>query len=157
LFYLSFINIFKGAYEISEKYNIIIYNRNMPVYAILLQGEEVEDGVKLLPKYFNTYNDALAEVKRKFPDWDDRYEDDGSLKKYQTSNKVEVGEGHKADGTFGGDINLTELYIERGNHISIRRLVKKKHARASAAAAGGGYSRRRHSKRNTKNSRKHRI
>ena len=129
----------------------------MPVYAILLQGEEVEDGVKLLPKYFNTYNDALAEVKRKFPDWDDRCEDDGSLKNYQTSNKVEVGEGHKADGTFGGDLNLTELYIERGNHISIRRLVKKKHARASAAAAGGGYSRRRHSKRNTKNSRKHRI
>ena len=132
----------------------------MPVYAILLQGEEVEDGVELLPKYFNTYNGALAEVKRKFPDWDDRYEDDGSLKNYQTSNKVEVGEGHKADGTFGGDLNLTELYIERGNHISIRRLVKKhvkKHARASAAAAGGGYSRRRHSKRNTKNSRKHRI
>ena len=125
----------------------------MPVYAILIQSDE--EGVKLLPKYFNTYNAALAEVKRKFPDWDDRYED-GILKDYQPSNKVEVGEGHKADGTFGGDLKLTELYIEQGNHISIRRLVKK-HARATPPAAGGGYSRRRHSKRNTKNSRKHRI
>lgn len=128
----------------------------MPVYTILIQSE---DGVELLPNYFNTYLNALAEVKRKFSEiWDDRFEEDGTVNIY-SNNKIEVGEGHKANGKFEGDPNLTELYIERGNHISIRRLVKKptRASRASAAAAGGGYSRRRHSKRNTKNSRKHRV
>ena len=95
-------------------------------------------------------------MKRKFSEiWDDRFEEDGTVNIY-SNNKVEVGEGHKANGTFGGDLNLTELYIERGIHISIRRLVKKP-TRASAAAAGGGYSRRRQRKINTKNSRKHGI
>jgi hypothetical protein len=125
----------------------------MPVYSILIQSE---DGVKLLPNYFSTYQDALDKVKKLYRDvWDDRFEEDGTVNIY-SNNKVEVGEMHKADGTFGGDRNLTELYIERGIFISIRKLVKKP-TRASAAAAGGGYSRKRHSKRNTKNSRKHRI
>ena len=133
----------------------------MPVYAILIEGDE--DGVELLPNYFNTYLKALDEVKRKYKEtWDDRFEEDGTLNEYP-NNKIEVGEGHKANGTFGGDPNLTELYIEKGISISIRRLVKKptrasRASRASAAAAaGGGYSRKRHSKRNTKNSRKHRV
>jgi hypothetical protein len=121
----------------------------MPVYAILILSDE--EGVELLPNYFNTYNDALAEVKRKYPEWDDRFEADGTVNEYAI-NKVEVIEGHKANGTFGGDLNLTELYIERGIHISIRRLVKK--PKRSIAAAAGGYSRRRHRKRNTNNSRK---
>ena len=127
----------------------------MPVYTILIQSE---DGVELLPNYFNTYLKALAEVKRKFSEiWDDRFEEDGTVNIY-SNNKVEVGEGHKANGRVEGDLNLTELYIERGIHISIHRL-KKKPTRASraAAAAGGGYSRKRQGKRNTKNSRKHRT
>jgi hypothetical protein len=122
----------------------------MKVYAIVIESEE---GVELLPNYFGTYKKALDEVKIKYPDWDDRYEDDGSLKTYKTENKVEVGEGYKMkDRAIGGDPNLTELYIERGIRISIRRLVKK--PRQTAAAAGGGYTRRRQSKRNTKNTRK---
>lgn len=125
----------------------------MPVYAILIQSEE---GVELLPNYFNTYQNALDKVKKMYRDvWDDRFEEDGTVNEYAI-NKIEVGEGHKANGTFGGDLNLTELYIEKGIYISIRRLVKKT-TRTSAAAAGGGYSRKRHSKRNTKNSRKHRV
>jgi hypothetical protein len=137
-----------------EKYNIsIIYNRNMPVYAILIQSE---DGVELLPNYFSTYQNALDKVKKLYRDvWDDRFEEDGTVNIY-SNNKVEVGEGHKANGRIEEDFNLTELYIERGIHISIRRLVKKP-TRASAAAAGGGYSRRRQRKINTKNSRKHGI
>ena len=124
----------------------------MPVYAILIQSE---DGVELLPNYFSTYKEALNKVKRKYSEeWDDRFEEDGTVNIY-SNNKVEVEEGHKMDGTLG-DPNLTQLYIERGIHIYIHRLVKKT-TRASAAAAGGGYSRRRHSKRNTKNSRKHRV
>ena len=130
----------------------------MPVYAILIQGDE--EGVVLLPNYFKTYQNALDKVKNLYRDvWDDRFEEDGTVNIY-SNNKVEVGEGHKANGTFGGDPNLTELYIERGISISIRRLVKKptRASRASrASAAGGGYSRKRHSKRNTKNSRKHRV
>lgn len=125
----------------------------MPVYTILIQSE---DGVELLPNYFNTYQNALDKVKKIYRDvWDDRFEEDGTLNEYP-NNKIEVGEGHKANGTFGGDPKLTELYIERGINISIRRLVKNP-TRKFAAAAGGGYSRRRHSKRNTKNSRKHRV
>jgi hypothetical protein len=121
----------------------------MKVYAILIESEE---GVELLPNYFGTYKKALDEVKIQYPDWDDRYEDDGSLKTYKTENKVEVGEGHKMkDRAIGGDPNLTELYIERGIKISIRRLVKKPR---QTTAAGGGYTRRRQSKRNTKNTRK---
>ena len=119
----------------------------MKIYTILIQSE---DGVELLPNYFGTYKKAVDEVKRKYQDvWDDRYEDDGERKKYQTSNKVEVDEGHKMNGKIG-DPNLTELYIERGVNISIRRLVKK----PRPTAARGGYTRRRQSKRNTKNTRK---
>jgi hypothetical protein len=98
-------------------------------------------------------------VKRLYPDWDDRYEDDGSDNEY-AMNKVEVEEGHKlANGRREGDPNLTELYIERGINISIRRLVKKPRQAAAddaadAAAAGGGYTRRRQSKRNNKITRK---
>jgi hypothetical protein len=122
---------------------------NMKVYAIVIESEE---GVELLPNYFGTYKKALDEVKIKYPDWDDRYEDDGSLKTYKTENKVEVGEGYKMkDRAIGGDPNLTELYIERGIKISIRRLVKKPR---QTAGGGGGYTRRRQSKRNTKNTRK---
>lgn len=127
----------------------------MPVYTILIQSE---DGVELLPNYFNTYLNALAEVKRKFSEiWDDRFEEDGTVNE-DAINKVEVREGHKANGRFEGDPNLTELYIERGIRISIRRLVKNPtRTSRAAAAAGGGYSRRRQGKRNTKNSRKHRV
>ena len=125
----------------------------MPVYAILIQSE---DGVELLPNYFSTYQNALDKVKKLYRDvWDDRFEEDGTVNIY-SNNKVEVGEGHKANGRIEEDLNLTELYIERGIHISIRRLVKKP-TRASTAAAGGGYSRRRQRKINTKNSRKHGI
>jgi hypothetical protein len=125
----------------------------MPVYAILIQSE---DGVELLPNYFSTYQNALDKVKKLYRDvWDDRFEEDGTVNIY-SNNKVEVGEGHKANGRIEEDLNLTELYIERGIHISIRRLVKKP-TRVSAAAAGGGYSRRRQRKINTKNSRKHGI
>lgn len=116
----------------------------MNVYAILIQSEE--EGVILLPNYFNTYNDALAEVKRKYPEWDDRFEPDGSVNIY-ANNKVEVPEGHKMVGTLE-DTNLTELYIERGINISIRRLVAK-----PAFVSSGGYSRRLR-KRNNKNSKK---
>ena len=119
----------------------------MNVYAILIQSEE--EGVILLPNYFNTYVEALDRVKEKYPEWDDRFEPDGSVNIY-ANNKVEVPEGHKMVGTLE-DTNLTELYIERGIHISIRRLVKK--PKRSIAAAAGGYSRRLR-KRNTNNSRK---
>lgn len=130
----------------------------MKVYAILIQSE---DGVELLPNYFGTYKEALDEVKRKYPDWDDRFEDDGITVNEYPINKVEVEEGHKANGRLEGDPNLTELYIERGVNISIRILVKKPPPppRHNATAAGGGYgySRRRQSKRSTKKTRKHRI
>ena len=118
----------------------------MPVYAILAEGE-------LLPNYFSTYKNALNEVKRKYPYWDDRYDEDtGRLKTYPTMNKVEVEEGHKMNGKRG-DPNLTELYIEREISISIHRLVKKDRR----ASVGGGYSRKLRSKINTNNSRKHRV
>lgn len=133
----------------------------MPVYAILIRSE---DGVELLPNYFKTYENALDKVKKMYRDvWDDRLDEDGTVNIY-SNNKVEVGEGHKMPHVNPQDPalhdpNLTELYIERGNHISIHKLVKKptRASRASAAPAAGGYSRRRQSKRNTKNSRKHRI
>ena len=135
----------------------------MKIYAILIQSEwqseEDEGGVKLLPNYFGTYKKSLDEVKRLYPDWDDRYEDDGRDNEY-AMNKVEVEEGHKvATGRREGDPKLTELYIERGINISIRRLVKKPRQAAAdaAAAAGGGYTRRRQSKRNNKITRKYRI
>ena len=125
----------------------------MPVYTILIQGGE--EGVELLPNYFNTYQNALNKVKNLYRDvWDDRFEADGTANIYSI-NKVEVGEGHKANGRFEGDPNLTELYIERGIRISIHRLVKKT-TRASTASRGG-YSKKQQRKRNTKNSRKHRV
>lgn len=124
----------------------------MKVYAILIQSE---DGVELLPKYFSTYNKALDEVKIKYPDWDDRNDHDGSVNKYSI-NKVVVEEGHKmSDMARGGDPNLTELYIERGVNISIRRLVRNPRQTATASRGSrGGYTRRRQTKRNTKNTRK---
>ena len=95
----------------------------MKVYAILAEGT-------LLPNYFNSYKKALDEVKRVYPDWDDRYDEDGEKEEY-TTNEVEVEEGHK-------------MNIEKGIHISIHKLVvKTKHA-------SGGSSRRRHRKINTK-------
>ena len=121
----------------------------MNVYAILIQSVK---GIKLLPNYFDTYKNAVDVVKRKYPDWDDRFDDDNCAKTYSTNNKVEVEEGHKMDGTRG-DPNLTELYIEKEVYISIRRLVKKPRQTAEAPF-GGGYTRRRQIKRNTKNSRK---
>ena len=114
----------------------------MKVYAILAENE-------LLPSYFNTYKKALNEVKKVYPDWDDRYDEDGEKEEY-TTNEVEVEEGHKMNKKLK-DPNITELYIEKGINISIHKLVVKKTANVS-----GGYSRRRHSKSNTK-SRKHRI
>ena len=100
----------------------------MKVYAILAEGE-------LLPNYFNTYKKALDEVKRVYPDWDDRYDEDGDANEYAI-NEVDVKEGNKID-----DVNLTQLYIEKGITIYIRKLVVKP-KRVS--------SRRRHRKSNTK-------
>jgi hypothetical protein len=87
----------------------------MDVYAILVNGE-------LLPNYFNTYEEALDEVKMLYPDWDDRYDEDGKYNQY-TINKVEVEEGHKM--SKDSDTNITELYIEKGIHIYIHKLVLK--------------------------------
>ena len=88
----------------------------MNVYAILVNGE-------LFPNYFNTYKEALDEVKIMYPDWDDRYEEDGKYNKYAI-NKVEVKEGHKINKDLD-DANITELYIEKGIHISIHKLILK--------------------------------
>jgi len=88
----------------------------MNVYAILVNGE-------LFPNYFNTYKEALDEVKIMYPDWDDRYEEDGKYNKYAI-NKVEVKEGHKMNKDLD-DANITELYIEKGIHISIHKLILK--------------------------------
>ena len=113
----------------------------MKVYVILAEGE-------LLPNYFTTYINALAEVKRMYPEWDDRYDEDGEEDEYAI-NEVDVKEGHKIDKKSKDD-NLTELYIEKGINIYIRKLVEK------PKSVSGGYSRRRQRKGNTK-SRKHRI
>jgi hypothetical protein len=86
------------------------------VYAILINCE-------LLPNYFNTYKEALDEVMMLYPDWDDRYEQDGTKNQYSI-NKVEVEEGHKMNKDLD-DANITELYIEKGIHISIHKLVLK--------------------------------
>ena len=85
------------------------------VYAILVNCD-------LLPNYFNTYKEALDEVMMRYPDWDDRYDEDGKYNKY-TINKVEVEEGYKM--SKDSDPNITELYIEKGIHISIHKLVLK--------------------------------
>ena len=112
----------------------------MKIYAILAEGT-------LLPNYFNTYKKALDEVKRLYPDWDDRYDEDGDENEYAI-NEVDVKEGNKLNKNIKDD-NLTELYIEKGINIYIRKLVVK-------PKSAGGYSRRRHRKGNIK-SRKHRI
>jgi len=82
------------------------------VYVILINCE-------LLPNYFNTYEEALDEVMMRYPDWDDRYDKDGTENKYAI-NKVEVKEGQDSE-----DENITQLYIEKGIHISIHKLVLK--------------------------------
>ena len=88
----------------------------MNVYAILVNGE-------LFLNYFNMYKEALDEVKIMYPDWDNRYNEDGKYNKY-TINKVEVKEGHKVNKDLD-DANITEIYIEKGIHISIHKLVLK--------------------------------
>ena len=88
----------------------------MNVYAILVNGE-------LFLNYFNMYKEALDEVKNIIPDWDNRYNEDGKYNKY-TINKVEVKEGHKVNKDLD-DANITEIYIEKGIHISIHKLVLK--------------------------------
>ena len=88
----------------------------MNVYAILVNCE-------LLPNYYNTYKEALDEVKTLHPDWDDRYDEEGNENQYSI-NKVEVKEGHKMNKDLD-DANITELYIEKGIHISIHKLVLK--------------------------------
>jgi hypothetical protein len=60
----------------------------MKVYAILIYSEE---GGELLPHYFTTYKKALNAVKEAYPDWDDRFEEDGTLNEYP-NNKVDVKE-----------------------------------------------------------------
>ena len=87
----------------------------MNVYAILVNCE-------LLPNYFNTYKEALDEVKTLHPDWDDRYDEDGTENKYSI-NKVEVKEGYKMN--KDSDPNITELYIEKEICIYIHKLVLK--------------------------------
>ena len=47
----------------------IFSHNKMNIYAILVVDESE---TKLLPNYFKTYEDALDEVKRIYPDWDDR-------------------------------------------------------------------------------------
>ena len=88
----------------------------MNIYAILVNCE-------LFPNYFNTYKEALDEVKNMYPDWDDSYDEDGKYNQYAI-NKVEVKEGHKMNKDLD-DANITELYIEKGIHISIHKLVLK--------------------------------
>ena len=61
----------------------------MKVYAILTENE-------LFPNYFNTYKKALDEVKKLYPEWDDRYDEDGEEDEYAI-NEVDVKEGHKID------------------------------------------------------------
>jgi hypothetical protein len=85
------------------------------VYAILINHN-------LSPNYFNTYKEALDEVKTLYPDWDDRYDEDGNENQYSI-NKVEVEEGHKM--SKDSDPNITELYIEKGIHIYIHKLILK--------------------------------
>ena len=85
------------------------------IYAIVINCE-------LLPNYLNTYKEALDEVKMMYPDWDDRYDEDGKDNQYSI-NKVQVEEGHKM--SKDSDTNITELYIEKGIHISIHKLVLK--------------------------------
>ena len=88
------------------------------VYAILVNGE-------LLPNYFNTYEEALDEVMMRYPDWDDRYDEEGNENQYSI-NKVEVEERHKMNkDSEDTNPNITELYIEKGIHISIHKLVLK--------------------------------
>jgi hypothetical protein len=87
----------------------------MNFYAILINCE-------LLPNYFNTYKEALDEVKTLYPDWDDRYDEDGNENQYSI-NKVEVEEGHKMN--KDSDSNITELYIEKEICIYIHKLVLK--------------------------------
>ena len=109
----------------------------MKVYAILAEGE-------LHQNFFTTYSEALDEVKRMYPDWDDRYDEDGE-KDEDAINEVDVKEGHKIDKkSKSKDYNLTELYIEKGINIYIRKLVEK------PKSVSGGYSRRRQRKGNTK-------
>ena len=86
----------------------------MNVYAILADGE-------LLPNYFNTYKKALDEVMIRYPDWDDRYDEDGNYDAHAI-NKVAVEEGHKINKNLQ-DANITELYIEKGINISIHKLI----------------------------------
>lgn len=124
----------------------------MDVYTILIKSDE--HGVELLPHYFNTYAAALAAVKKKyngeedelgnyFPNWADE------------GNTVTHAEAHNSDGTLASDLNLTKLYIEKGNHISIHKLILCREE--ISPCAGGGNTRRRHRKRNTKNSRKRKF
>jgi hypothetical protein len=88
------------------------------VYAILINCD-------LLPNYFNTYKEALDEVKTLYPDWDDRYDEDGTENKYAI-NKVEVEEGHKMNkASKEMNPNITELYIEKEICIYIHKLVLK--------------------------------
>ena len=88
------------------------------VYAILVNCE-------LLPNYYNTYKEALDEVMMRYPDWDDRYDEDGNENQYSI-NKVEVKEGHNMNkNSEDANPNITELYIEKGIHISIHKLVLK--------------------------------
>ena len=90
----------------------------MNFYAILINCE-------LLPNYFNTYKEALDEVKTLYPDWDDRYEEDGTENQYSI-NKVEVKEGHKMNkASKDANPNITELYIEKEIGIYIHKLVLK--------------------------------
>ena len=107
----------------------------MKVYAILAEGV-------LLPNYFNSYKKALDEVMKLYPDWDDRYDEDGEKEEYAI-NEVAVEEGHKMN-TNMKDSNVTELYIEKGINISIHKLVVK------TTHLSSGNSRRRNSKSNTK-------
>jgi len=156
--------------EIPEKYNISIIYKNMSVYVILIKSSE---GVEFLPNCFNKYNDALAAVKRKYngipkadgtyvPNWDDSfYEEDGDrvdVPIQDRLNKVDVREGHKSIREDPADPelldpNLTELYIENGINITIRKFILPPRPKRNAAA-GGGNTRRRHRKRNTKNSKR---
>jgi len=125
------------------------------VYAILIASDD--HGVELLPNYFNTYAAALAAVKKRY-NGEGQDEEGNVFENWaDEGNTVTHPEAHNSDGTFDpkSDLNLTKLYIERGNHISIRKLILCREE--ISPCAGGGNTRRRRRKRNTKNSRKRKF
>lgn len=100
----------------------------------------VVDNENVYPNAFTSYKDALDEVKRKYDELHDNedYED----WRDDEENEVDVEEGNKIGNKRNGDPNITELYIEKGIHIYIRKLsVKSKTShRKRRHTIGGRYN-----------------